>query len=219
MSPTGPDRDCVAVHDDLALLALGGLTGRRRAELLTHMEGCASCEAELEDLSMAADALISLIPEATPPEGFAARTVAAMHAESRTPSRPVIRYLVAAAALVLVLGLGIGVGSVVSPSGSSGHTAALTAAIHSSTGANGTVILSPGPNSWLVMTLDDAPTSGWVSCAITTANGGQRVIGRFSLSAGYGSWAARLPVTATSVRSVQILDSTGAIIASARLPE
>ena len=60
----------VPVQDDLAALAIGALNGRDRSVVLGHLEGCARCAAELEELSAAVDALLTLIPEATPPEGF-----------------------------------------------------------------------------------------------------------------------------------------------------
>src|SRR6202034_1069468 len=99
------DGECVAVRDDLAALAVGTLTGRQRAELLVHLEGCARCAAELEELSAAADALITLIPDAEPPGGFAARTTALMRAEPKVRQRPTLRRVIAIAAVVIALGI------------------------------------------------------------------------------------------------------------------
>ena len=57
-------------QDDLAVLAVGALTGHERARLLAHLEECPQCSAKLEELSVAADALTSLVPDAMPIRGF-----------------------------------------------------------------------------------------------------------------------------------------------------
>ena len=63
---------CAAISDDLAELALGTLTGRERVVALSHLESCARCSAEVEELSAAADQLLHLAPSAEPPVGFEA---------------------------------------------------------------------------------------------------------------------------------------------------
>ena len=70
----------------------------------------------LEELSGATDALTALVPEVTPPEGFAERTVARFRAEQKTTRRPLTGRLLAAAAVVVTLALGAGVGEVVAVS-------------------------------------------------------------------------------------------------------
>src|ERR1700735_5173676 len=99
---------CEAFADDLAQLALGTLSGRERADVIDHLEGCAECSAELETLSVAADTLLLLAPEATPPIGFDSRVVAAM-SERRERRRPIPQRILAVAAVALIaLGVGIG---------------------------------------------------------------------------------------------------------------
>ncbi|HEX4081496.1 MAG TPA: zf-HC2 domain-containing protein, partial [Acidimicrobiales bacterium] len=78
---TSRDPRCLAIHDDLAALATGTLTGRDRSAVLEHLEGCPACVTELEELAATVDALMELVPDATPPDGFADRTVALMRAE------------------------------------------------------------------------------------------------------------------------------------------
>lgn len=233
MSGPPVDPECAAVGDDLTALALGTLSGRERATVVGHLERCPDCAAELEELSAAADALLTVVPEEAPPDGFAARTVALMGGRpdpragvvARTGRRPA-RWRVAAvaAAVVVALGIGLGVGRALAPSGGAGSSGgARTAALSSPSGATGTVVVSPGGGGWLVMTVADVPASGEVTCVVTLADGSHRTVGRFSLSTGYaspayGSWAVHLPVPASSVRSVAVVDAHGATVASATLP-
>jgi hypothetical protein len=75
------ERSC----DDVRLLApdlaLGLLTGEERAAVLAHLERCESCRAEVASLALAADEVLLASPEATPPEEFADRVLARVHAE------------------------------------------------------------------------------------------------------------------------------------------
>jgi len=77
----GP-RQCEAVQDELAELALGAVSGRRRAELLEHTGSCPRCLAELERLSIVADTLLQLAPRAEPPLGFEMRLVQRLQASA-----------------------------------------------------------------------------------------------------------------------------------------
>ncbi len=219
MEPTMHGFECESFDDDLAALAVGSLTGHDRARMLAHLESCSRCTARLEELSATTDALTALLPEAIPPEGFADRTVARFRAEQTPARRPLSRRLVAAAAVVATLALGAGVGEVVAASqGAAPVTAFRTAPLHSKQGAEGTVVLtSTGERGWLVMTLHDVPEGGTVTCSIVLSDGTRQVVGRFSLADGYGSWVTVLPVSATSVRTVRVVDGSGSIVATGRL--
>jgi hypothetical protein len=217
--------DCGVVRDDLAALATGTLTGRRRAEVLDHLEHCPSCAVELEQLSATVDALMTLIPEATPPEGFAERVTDRWDAEPRRAvsanRQPMRRRVLAAAAVVAVaVGAGVGFGAALFSSGSgpgAGGAGVHAAALGSVSGAQGTVILLPGQHGWLVMSIDDVTATGLVTCSVGLADGSRRVVGRFPVTAGYGSWAVRLPVASSSVRSVEVRAADGKMVASARI--
>ena len=219
MEPTTNNPECDAFRDDLASLAIGALTGLDRARVLDHLEGCPHCTAEVEELSATADALTTLIPDATPPEGFADRTMDLIRSEPAAPRRPVIRRVAAVAAVIVLLAAGVGVGVAVSSHGAKAPVSAVqTAKLHSSVGTKGTVLLvSKGHGGWLVMTLHDAPTSGAVTCSITLDDGTRKDLGQFDLRYGYGSWSVELPVAAGTVRTVSVVDDTGAMVASARL--
>lgn len=230
MGTTPVNPDCESVLDDLAALALGALTGHDRARVVAHLEHCPHCAAELEELSGAADALNIILPEASPPEGFADRTLASIANESRTLTpmakesrgqrrRPhAWRLGAVAAAAVVLLAVGGGAGALLASRHPDAPTAAVrTAPIHSTRGAGGTVVLlSSDQRSWLVMDLHGGPTSGTVACTLALKDGGHRVIGEFSLADGYGSWTARLPVPPSSVAQVELVDAGGTTVASAR---
>ena len=66
-------QQCDAYAENLAELALGILTGRARAATLAHVDSCAHCAEELEQLSRAADAVVSVAPELEPTVGFEVR--------------------------------------------------------------------------------------------------------------------------------------------------
>ena len=234
MEPTTHDPECRALGDDLASLALGALTGLDRARVLAHLETCPHCTAEVEELSGAADALTALIPEAPPPPGFADRTMDLIRADgpvSRPPvsRRPVSRRMVsrrmvsrrvaAMAAVLILVALGVGLGVVVASPGTKAPTAAVrTTSLHSTVGTKGTVLLvSKGGYGWLVVDLRDSPASGVVTCSISLADGTREDLGAFALTDGRGSWSVPLPVPASSVRAVSVVDGAGAMVASARV--
>ena len=112
MSDEVRERGCDAYADDLAELALGVLTGRARAQALSHVESCPRCAEELEQLSRVADTVVQVAPEWSRPwdsrcgssSGWAWRDV--RRGTGSGPSRWVPA-VVAAAAAALALGLGL----------------------------------------------------------------------------------------------------------------
>jgi hypothetical protein len=223
MEPTTRGPDCEAFRDDLAALAIGALTGLERARVLAHLEGCPPCTAEVEELAATADVLTTLIADAEPPEGFADRTMTLIRADRVVPiqptGRPAFRRMAAVAAVVVLLAVGTVVGAEVASSGRHSPTTAVqTTSLHSTVGTKGKVLLvSSGHQGWLVMTLHDAPTSGAVTCSITLADGTRKDLGEFDLTDGYGAWSVDLPVAASTVRTVSVVDESGAMVASARV--
>jgi len=219
MEPMPPTAECEALQDDLAVLAIGALTGHDRARILAHLEKCPSCSAELEELSAAADALTNLIPEAAPADGFSDRTMAAIRAEPQGRQVPLIRRFAAIAAVVVLLVAGGAAGAVVASSVHHAPTSAVqTAPLRSTRGAEGTVVLvSSGQKGWLVMNLYDGPSWGMVTCTLALDDGTHVSVGKFSLAAGYGSWTASIPVPVSSVRWVNVVSATGTTVASARI--
>ena len=116
---------CDEYADNLAELALGILTGRERATTLAHVDSCPRCAEELEQLSHAADAVVSVAPEIEPTMGFEVRLFNRMGLDEAPvpsaipPARPqrparwserVPRWALASAAAVIALALGLGIG-------------------------------------------------------------------------------------------------------------
>ena len=75
-------------EDDLAQLALGVLTGRERARVLSAPGVVPVCAEELEQLSRAADAVVAVAPEAEPPLGFETRLFERMGIEAAPATSP-----------------------------------------------------------------------------------------------------------------------------------
>jgi hypothetical protein len=211
---------CEEFKEDLTSIALGTLSGRRRSEVLSHVENCPQCTAELDQLSMVADAVLHLAPEEDPPIGFELRLARRLQADAaprQTNRFRRVSYL-AAAALIVVIGFGVGalVGSQNTNNTGQSTTANLASATLSSHGQNvGEVFVSGGTPSWMFMTIDSHSWSGVVTCELILANGKVENIGQFGLSGGYGSWGAPLTSPAGQVRSARLITASGVVLASA----
>jgi len=219
MTETPRDRGCEAVHEDLAELALGTLTGVERSTALAHVQGCPDCRAEVDRLSFAADAILTLAPEIEPQPGFETRLFERMGVQPRR-RRLLARYsprrlALAGAALVSSLGLGLGLG--LGTGGAALSAAPIAANLTSGHVIRGEVYVAPGDPGWLFMSVDHMNASGLVTCRLRTVHGGVTTVGTFWIDGGSGSWASRLPVPADQVQSAWIVGSGGAVLASAKL--
>jgi anti-sigma factor RsiW len=216
---------CEVFGDDLAELALGILSGRDRIAVLEHVESCERCSAELERLSLVADALLGLAPEIEPPVGFELRLAERLQSPAEFRLGHARRHrragVLAVAALVLAI-LGFGLGAVIGPPGmnvrSPSAQANLTSAKLSSHGhVLGEVMVSSGTPAWMFMTVDAGAWSNKVTCEVTLTDGKVVTIGVFKLSNGYGAWGAPLPAPAREVRSARLVAPDGSVLASAQL--
>jgi len=213
---------CDAVQEDLAAIALGIASGRRRAEVLRHVEHCPRCSAELEQLSIISDTLLQLAPEVEPPIGFELRLAARLR-ESAGP-REVShwrRASVWALAAVLIVVVGLGVGSLIGTGHRNPPTPAVSSTLTSAAlivhGSRvGEAIVSAGNPSWMYMSIDRATWSGAVTCQVVLADGHVETVGRFELTGGYGAWGAPLWAAARDVRSARLVTAGGVVLATAR---
>jgi anti-sigma factor RsiW len=223
MSDYNDDADrCVEWRDDLAELALGVLSGRRRSEVLNHVESCARCSAELEQLSIVADNLLQLAPEVEPPLGFELRLAERLHvtAAVQGPQRLRRNAAIGVAALVIaVLGFGLGAAATRPATTPTAATVpGLTSAPLVAKGkALGEVLVSSGSPAWLLMTIDGGNTWSRVTCEVTLASGKVERVGAFRLSHGYGAWSAPLTAMAGEVRSARLLGANGTVLARATI--
>ncbi|MCU1493504.1 MAG: hypothetical protein JWO62_1268 [Acidimicrobiaceae bacterium] len=220
MSGYGEDRGpCESIRDELAELALGVLSGRSRSEVLRHVESCARCAAELEQLSIVADTLVQLAPEIEPPLGFELR-IAERLQEAATAHRPRRRRrasVLAVAAVVMVV-FGFGLGTLTPSHNRQPALANLTSADLNSHGhVLGEVMVSAGSPAWMFMTIESGAWSGKVTCEVTLAGGKIETIGVFKLSGGYGAWGVPLTSPAAQVRSARLIAPDGTVLASAQI--
>ena len=102
----GPE--CGRYAEEIAELALGISTGRQRAQVLAHLEACPRCHAEMEQLSLAADSLLEVVPGVEPPLGFEVRLMERLWA-GRMARQPVRRqWFVRRSSLALAMPSGAG---------------------------------------------------------------------------------------------------------------
>ncbi len=227
---SGPE--CVQYAEEIAELALGISTGRQRAQALAHVGACPGCQAEMEQLSLAADSLLEVVPGVEPPLGFEVRfmeRLGAGHAPRQSPRRrwSVRRsLLVLACAVVLVAaGVGVGAGWLLrgGPQPAVGRSAfgtepggrAETASLDAGGRSIGNVTVYSGRTVWLFMSLDDGSWSGEASCQVSLAGGKTMLLGTFWLEDGYGAWGVTLALGTGRIRSASVL-SHGAVLASAK---
>ena len=214
-------RSCDQVQDELAELSLGTLFGRRRSEVLEHVESCVHCSAELEKFSTVADSLLLLTPEVEPPLGFESRLADRLRPPALRP-RPgrLLQASALCAAAVILVALGLVLGArAMGPDNHPVQSAAaeLTTANLTSDGrVLGEVLISRGSPAWMFMTIDDGPWSGRVKCEVTLSGGRVDTIGVFKLSGGYGAWGAPLTSPAGDVRSARLVAANGAVLADAQ---
>ena len=225
--------ECERYADELAELALGTMTGRERAHILTHVESCPGCQAEMEQLSLAADSLLEVVPGVEPPLGFEVRLMERLGTGGAT-RRLVRRHwrlrqsALVLACLLLLAAAGVGAGWLVRGAGSrppvartafgtepGGHIE--TASLVSAGRALGEVVVYSGPTSWLSMTLDDGSWSGEATCQIRLADGTTVPLGTFWLEKGYGSWSVVLPPGTGHIQLASVVTADG-VLATAHLP-
>jgi hypothetical protein len=223
---------CEEYDDELAELALGVLTGRERAQTLSHVESCARCAEDLEILSRTADTVLQAAPDMEPPLGFEVRLFERMGVTDAAPRRRRGRGLrpsrwvpavVGVAAAALALGIGL---SVTSSSPNQNHAAAptptsshqvVTAALVSDGKTVGHVMTFDGDKPWMSMMLDDSSARGTVRCVVVTEDGKVHTVGTFESHEGYGAWMAPLHVNPATVRTAEVESPSRTVIATATL--
>ena len=221
------ERGCEEYGEELAELALGVLTGRDRARVLSHVESCPRCAEELEILSRTADSVVRAAPDMEPPLGFEVRLFERMGLPEVAPRRRRLRpsrwvpAVVGVAAAALALGLGLGLTSstrtptvTAQPRGS--HRVVTAALVEHGTTV-GHVMAVNSAKPWISMMLDDSSAHGTVTCVVVTDDGKTHHVGTFEAEKGYGAWIAPLPVDPSRVRTAELESPSGAVIATATL--
>ncbi|HZT66480.1 MAG TPA: hypothetical protein VFA11_11880 [Acidimicrobiales bacterium] len=205
---------CEQLDEVSAELALGVLSGSERALALEHLQGCASCRAEVEQLASIGDALLELVPPAEPPLGFENRVAALLHERAETPvPRRWARGMVAvvAAACLAVGGWTLGAFT---------HGPATPATLASSQLVQGTtqvgqLFVYRGHPAWIYMAVDTGSGSGWVTCVLTTKAGTTLRLGTFRLVNGDGYWGAPIATDPSQIDGARLEWANGGTAATA----
>ena len=224
---SGPE--CGRYAEEIAELALGISTGRQRARALAHLAACPRCHAEMEQLSLAADSLLGVVPGIEPPLGFEVRLMERLGA-GRGRRHSVRRQwltwraslALACLALLVALGAGVGAGWLArggsQPGRSSFGTApggrVESASLVAAGRSIGNVTVYSGGTRWLFMSLDYGSWSGKASCEVRLAGGKTILLGTFWLDNGYGAWGVTLAPGTGRVQTASVL-SGGGVLASA----
>jgi hypothetical protein len=174
----------------------------------------------LASLAAAADAMLLLAPTSEPPVGFELRLMERLDGPTPRRHHAVRRrgvVLVAAAALLIAAGFAVGdtLGARSVPAKTASATGPLSANLTYEGHALGHAWITPGEPSWVYMTLDDARWSGTAWCRVTLRNGQVLDVGVFSLTRGYGAWAAKFNTDGSSVKNAEVTNDRGYVIATA----
>ena len=212
------DVTCDVFDDEASDLALGHVTGPRRAALLDHAAACARCDEVLADLAAVCDRMLHLAPEVEPPVGFEARAVARMGVRRRRPRTLRLAVAVAAAVVLLLAGVAIGVaadgdrgegdsdlvagGPILTAEGKTIGTAELQ---RGERGEAARVVLTmDGPSSWKGTWTCELEVDGrWVEVGAWTADEVTNHV-----------WAAGVNPALAGATRMRILGGSGSVIAT-----
>jgi hypothetical protein len=215
--------ECALFIEQLEELALGSLGEPMRTELLGHAADCATCRSRLDQLSWVTEQVLATVPEVEPPPGFEDRVLSHFHTVAAVPNRRSTTarsrwWIAAAVAIVLAVG-GFAIGRA-DDSGSSAPQAVRTGSIHRSDGTlAGAIVLSANPRPHVLVTLDDPrPSTDSVHCVLVTADGQRTEVGTWSYAdVEQGAWAVGVDAALLTAQRMDIVDSAGAVVASATL--
>ncbi len=226
-------RACAESADDLAEVALGLRDPAEVPGLEAHLTVCASCRAELVELTAASDRLLLLAPTVVPPSGVEERAVAAMTGQDRPGSadavassvpaaahRPRRRRLrtaalVGATAIVLAAVLGVGIVLVGPEDPTSGDVAAALVSDDGST--VGRVELAGARPRTMTVALDGVTTGVRYRCDLVLADGSRHEVGTWTVWSDDDSWTVSIP--GAPADRVELVGADGTTAAVAELPE
>lgn len=201
---------CAQVSELSAEFALGILDGRLRAELTSHVEGCAGCRDELWQLAQVSEELLALVPVSEPSLGFENRVLRSLGL-TRRHRRQWLRPVAAAVALLIALTTGWLLGS--------GPPDSLVSAELTTDGhVVGQAFLYTRSPSWVYMTVAAPGAGDDVSCQVRRTDGSWVTTGSFTLSNGYGYWGGSTKADPATITGIRLVRADGSLVASATLP-
>ena len=208
---------CDVVRESAADFALGALTGRERADLLTHLDRCPSCQALVGEYAGVADALLDLVPEAEPPSALAPPVLATMRPAPRRWHR---RVAALAAAAIVAISTATGVTWALVAGGGSGsgqHAALHSAAMVGSGGLTvGRVVSTGDEHPKLAVSVDYWVADGSYQLKALDGNGGSVPVGTLQVADGRGTWTGRVASGDHPV-AVALVDQSGDVVCRGRV--
>lgn len=206
--------DCAAVDEHAAEHALGLLDGEERAAVLAHLEVCPRCRSAVGALADAADATLTVAPEAEPPAGFEERVLAATGA-ARAGSKASRSRRVASIAAAIVLALALAAGGY---SLGRVHRGAESADVRGRSGQTvGRVVVTADEPAWMFLSLEGGSVKGAYSCELALKDGTVVPLGEFDSQDGRAGWAGPVPVPRNDIREMRVLLPDGRVVATAVL--
>jgi hypothetical protein len=198
--PTTPS-ECAPIADRLPELALGILGGGERADVLAHLDRCATCRDESADWAATADVLPLLLPEAEPPVGFEARTLERLRTERvLVPRRSTWHRVLAVAAIAAAVMIAtLAAVRIIDASGSSSSQSDASVPVASARmigqqgNRAGNAFMTTGEEQYLFLDVTYGVKSGVYR--IETVDAADRVtpIGSVAINEGHGAWAGEVP--------------------------
>lgn len=224
---------CAELQDIAAELALGTVSGAKRAAAIEHLAHCTACRDLVDSLARAADSLLLLAPDVEPPPGFESKVLARMGVAPPAPASTSLadvgprrpgrsgrrRVLVGVAAAAMVAALaGAGVAQLAHDNGrpagvEQAAPAGVRTALTVDTAGRWTcraVVYGDNP-TWLVVSLDRTDgLSATFSVEAVPAGGSDAVpVGTFATEQGHGTLAQPVSLPAGNLASVRVLDAGG----------
>ena len=195
---------CADVRPLVPEAALGLLGGNERADVLLHVEGCASCRELMHDLGAVADDLVLLAPNGEPPSGFELAVLARL--TPRRPRRPWPVVAVAVAAVLLAV-VAFAAGRMISEAPAPVREVAMRAP---SGHVVGDAYLHGDDPTWVFVAVPGwADTSNEYRLRVTYVDGGTTEV------RGAGSWGMVLPGNPGRIHELALVGADGRVWCSA----
>ena len=206
---------CAQLRDVAPELALGVLGGAERAEAIMHVNGCARCQALVNELTEVADALPLLAPEIEPPVGFEQRVLSSGRARRRRTVRRLVSAVAVAAAAAAILSITV-VRVVESGSDDTRPSASATSSPVKPTAVK-MVSANDLPAGWAYVTnkhsvaiaVDYGLQGGRYNIAVQPRAGATVTIGTMSVANNHGSWTGTSPVELRAGSTISLVDANG----------
>ena len=203
---------CAQLRDVAPELALGVLGGAERAEAIMHVNGCARCQALVNELTEAADALPLLAPEIEPPFGFEQRVLSSGRARRRRSVRRTIAAVAVAAAFAAILSI-----TIVRVIESGSDVTSVTATAAAKPIAVRMVSASDLPAGWAYVTnrhsvaiaLNYGLKTGRYRIEVQPRTGSTVTIGTMAIENDRGSWTGTSRVALGEGSTILLVDADG----------